>query len=75
MNRSSSRELATFVHEDMLLISESGISTHEQIAELRGLGYSGFLIGETLMRSNDPAAMLRNLGSVDTDILEYSTTQ
>jgi indole-3-glycerol phosphate synthase len=70
-----SRELATFAHEDMLKISESGISTSEQITELRGLGYSGFLIGESLMRSDDPAAMLRSLGSVDMEILEYSTTQ
>jgi indole-3-glycerol phosphate synthase len=70
-----SRELATYAHEDMQLISESGISTPEQIAELRGLGYSGFLIRESLMRSDDPAAMLRKLGSVETDILEYSTIQ
>ena len=32
------------------LVSESGLKSREEIMELRGLGYSGFLIGETLMR-------------------------
>jgi indole-3-glycerol phosphate synthase len=70
-----SREIAMCQHNGALLISESGISTQEQIAELRALGYSGFLIGESLMRSCDPAAMLRELISYDLDYLELSTTQ
>ncbi|MGE3466204.1 MAG: indole-3-glycerol phosphate synthase TrpC [Pyrinomonadaceae bacterium] len=36
-----------------LMIAESGISTRDEIDELRALGFDGFLIGETLMRSGD----------------------
>lgn len=33
------------------VISESGFKTHNQLKELKNLGVSGFLVGETLMRS------------------------
>lgn len=42
-----------------LMIAESGISTRNEIDELRGLGFDGFLIGETLMRTGDPSAVLK----------------
>ncbi len=41
-----------------LLISESGIGSADDIERLRGLGYRGFLIGETLMRADDPEELL-----------------
>jgi indole-3-glycerol phosphate synthase len=44
-----------------LMISESGLQTPQQLHRLRALGFCGFLIGETLMRANDPAAALRDL--------------
>ena len=44
-----------------LMIAESGLSSRSEIDELRSLGYDGFLIGETLMRSGDPAAALEEL--------------
>ncbi|HUF03037.1 MAG TPA: indole-3-glycerol phosphate synthase TrpC [Aridibacter sp.] len=44
-----SRELIRHRPEGALMISESGISSPEQIAELRELGFDGFLIGEALM--------------------------
>ena len=43
------------------LISESGIASHDDIRRLREAGYSGFLIGETLMRAGDPGLVLRSL--------------
>jgi len=43
------------------LVAESGITSRGEIDELAGLGYTGFLIGETLMRSGDPEAALREL--------------
>jgi indole-3-glycerol phosphate synthase len=41
-----------------LLISESGISTAAEINELHQLGFDGFLIGETLMRSEQAGSLL-----------------
>ncbi|HSR52580.1 MAG TPA: indole-3-glycerol phosphate synthase TrpC [Acidobacteriota bacterium] len=47
--------------EGYLLVSESGINEHLQISELRNAGYSAFLVGSSLMDSEDPAAKLRLL--------------
>ncbi|REJ78615.1 MAG: indole-3-glycerol phosphate synthase TrpC [Acidobacteria bacterium] len=44
-----SRRLIRHKPEGVLMISESGLSTPEQIVELRELGFDGFLIGEALM--------------------------
>ena len=56
-----SRELIEQAPPDSLLVAESGITTPQDISELRTLGYSGFLIGEALMRSGDPESELRRL--------------
>ncbi len=57
----TSRQLAAKRRTDIVLVSESGIRTPGDIGELRTLGYDAFLIGETLMRSQDPATTLRSL--------------
>lgn len=54
-------ELIRHAPESAMMVTESGLQTREDIIELHGLGYSGFLIGETLMRVGDPAAELRRL--------------
>lgn len=56
MQRSSTR----LAHQP-LLISESGISRPETILALREVGFRGFLMGETFMKSADPAAELSTL--------------
>jgi len=56
-----SRELIKCAPNDLLLVAESGLRSREDILELRDLGFSGFLIGETLMRSGNVAKELRNL--------------
>lgn len=53
-----SRQLILERTVDTLMIAESGLSTKEQIDELKALGFNGFLIGETLMRTGDAAATL-----------------
>jgi indole-3-glycerol phosphate synthase len=44
-----------------LAVAESGLESPGQIAELSATGFRGFLIGETLICSDDPARMLRHL--------------
>lgn len=56
-----SRKLIKHAPADVLLITESGISTREEISELRRLGFAGFLVGETLMRSADSSKSLNDL--------------
>jgi indole-3-glycerol phosphate synthase len=56
-----SRELILMKPDDALIIAESGISNASEIAELHSLGYDAFLVGESLMRSDDPVAELRRL--------------
>jgi indole-3-glycerol phosphate synthase len=40
------------------MIAESGISNRDEIDEMRTLGFEGFLIGESLMRSEDAGGIL-----------------
>lgn len=56
-----SRELIKHAPKDALLICESGLSTKEEILEMKNLGFSGFLIGETLMRSGKVTEELKKL--------------
>jgi indole-3-glycerol phosphate synthase len=46
---------------DIGVVSESGISRPDQLRQLQALGVSAVLVGETLMRSGDPEASLREL--------------
>lgn len=57
----TSRDLIRHTPEDTLVISESGITSRNEIDELFALGYSGFLIGEAIMQSRDPASALGQL--------------
>ena len=54
-----SRELIKYAPPGAIMIAESGISSRREIAELSGLGYSGFLVGESLMRSGDATSALK----------------
>jgi len=56
-----SRELIKHAPKESLMITESGISTKNEILELKNLGFNGFLIGETLMRSGNVAEELKKL--------------
>lgn len=56
-----SRELIKHAPQNAFLICESGLSTKDEILEMKNLGFSGFLIGETLMRSGNIKEELENL--------------
>ena len=55
----TSKLLGRAAPSDAILVSESGL-TPEVIPDLRRVGFSGFLIGESLMRAEDPAQAVRN---------------
>jgi len=54
-------DLIDSVPDGVLLVSESGISTRDDIRRLAGIGVDAFLIGEALMRDDDPEAKLGEL--------------
>lgn len=56
-----SRELIKHAPEGALMIAESGLQTQLDLKELRELGFRGFLIGETLMRSENIEEELKKL--------------
>ncbi len=73
----NNRDLATFttdlgttvrllegVPDNVLVVSESGIRTREDVARLGGAGVDAILVGETLLRDPDPAAAVERLGGV-----------
>jgi indole-3-glycerol phosphate synthase len=45
----------------VIKVSESGIRSAEDISTLRKAGYTGFLVGEYLMKSRDRLGALRAL--------------
>lgn len=54
----NSFRLAEKLPKEFLLVSESGISSPDTVKQLREAGFRGFLIGETFMRTENPAATL-----------------
>lgn len=53
--------LAKQVPSSTLLVSESGIKTRADVERLKAAGVGAILVGETLMRSDDIAATVRQL--------------
>ncbi len=49
------------VPSDRVLVTESGIRTHEDVARLREASVHAFLVGEVFMRAEDPGAELQRL--------------
>jgi indole-3-glycerol phosphate synthase len=60
----TSLSLASDAPKDVVLISESGLNNATDLSRLYDAGYRGFLIGESLMRSENPEAALRNFMSL-----------
>ena len=58
---STSFELAEMAPDEITLVTESGISTGDDIARLSDVGFSAFLVGEHLMRAADPGRELGHL--------------
>ena len=56
-----SQRLAPLFPDSSIKVSESGISTHDDIKRLGSLGYDAVLVGEHLMRQSDVARAARTL--------------
>ena len=59
-NVENSFRLAELLPKEAVKVSESGISNPQIIKELRKVGFTGFLIGETFMKTPDPGVALKN---------------
>lgn len=57
----TSIELVESIPEDCIAVSESGIQSSADLRRLREAGFDGFLMGEHLMKRDDPGAALRDL--------------
>ena len=57
----TSERLVQCLPPDVLVVSESGLSTRSQLDRLEAQGVRAFLIGETLMAAPDPGEPLRSL--------------
>lgn len=57
----TTKELLTYIPNDVLVISESGINSSVVVKELEGHGVGGFLVGEHFMRQKDPGEAVRAL--------------
>ncbi len=53
--------LAPMIPQNLTIVSESGIGTKDDLKRLRDAGIDAVLIGESLMRAEDPGAALKAL--------------
>lgn len=61
----TSERLIDYLPADAVKVSESGIASASDCTRLAAAGYDAFLIGESLVTADDPAAKLKNLRGVD----------
>lgn len=54
-------KLRPAIPSEVLVVAESGFSTRKQIEDAEAAGVDAVLVGEALMRANDPKAKLREL--------------
>ncbi|ANB60764.1 indole-3-glycerol phosphate synthase TrpC [Anoxybacteroides amylolyticum] len=57
----TTKEVAPFVPKTSILVSESGIHTHQDIQTVHAYGAEAVLVGESLMRQHDVAQAVRAL--------------
>lgn len=57
----TSLELIEAIPDECIAVSESGLHTNEDLFRLRRAGFDAFLIGEHLMKREDPGAALAEL--------------
>jgi indole-3-glycerol phosphate synthase len=60
----TTERLAPRVHEENIVVAESGILSRADVERVAGAGARAVLVGEALMRAGDVGAMVRELASV-----------
>jgi indole-3-glycerol phosphate synthase len=61
--------LRSLIPRGILSVAESGVRTREDVRSIEEAGFDAVLIGETLVRSADPAATLRRLTGATAEAL------
>jgi indole-3-glycerol phosphate synthase len=61
VNIETALQLAEKIPVDCVRVAESGIQSGSDLARLRSVGYDAFLIGESLMKAEDPGKALSKL--------------
>lgn len=61
VNTDNSRRLRELIPDDVIFVSESGVSNADDVARLREIGADAVLIGEALMRAPDKKEKLAEL--------------
>ncbi len=61
VNIETSISLVNKIPSEFIKVSESGLSDAETINKLKAYGYTGFLIGETFMKTDNPPKALEQL--------------
>ena len=68
--------LLPYVNPEALVVTESGISTKEDVTTLRDAGVEAFLVGESFMRARDPGEALSTLfGEIQTSHPEIESQE
>lgn len=57
-------DLAPFLPEDRIIISASGISSHNDIKRLNKYGFNYYLVGTSLMKASDPSVAIAQLRGI-----------
>ena len=61
VDTANSRKLRDLIPDDIIFVSESGVTSTDDIRVIREIGADAVLIGETLMRADDKKAKLDEL--------------
>ena len=61
VNIQNTLQMLPLIPQEQLIVTESGISTRQDVQSLREAGVHTFLVGETFMRAPEPGAALAEL--------------
>ena len=64
-------DLVTDIPTGQTVVSESGISSRDELSELERIGVDGALIGESLMKAQDPESLVREFVAASDETTEH----